>query len=325
MSLRSILVTGGAGFIGSHIAEKLVQNKYDVKVLDNLSSGNLKNLSSIKEEKNFSFINMDLRDQKGLRDVIKDVQFVFHMAAYPEVRTGFDQPELCFEENINNTFKLLEQIRKSDVETLVFASTSTIYGEPHQFPTKENYGPLIPISPYGASKLACEALVSSYSHTYGFNVQIFRFANIVGTRSNHGVIWDFIKKLSTNSNTLEILGDGTQSKSYLHVSDCVESMYYCFKHQKTRTEIYNIGNDDEIDVMSIANIVCNSMNMHDVKLQTNGGVDNGRGWIGDVKKMKLDISKIKKLGWIPNFSSKEAVKLASKELVKEMEMITVGT
>ncbi len=323
--MGSYLITGGAGFIGSYISEKLVQNNHDVKVLDNLSSGNLQNLTSIINEKNFSFIKNDLRNSQVLKESIKDIQHVFHFAAYPEVRTGFDQPELCFEENIYNTFKLLEQIRKSNVESIVFASSSTVYGEPQQIPTPENYGPLIPISPYGASKLACEALISSYGKTYGIRVQIFRFANIVGKRSNHGVIWDFLKKLSKNSKQLEVLGDGTQSKSYMHVSDCVESIFYCLKKQQSQIEIYNLGNNDEIDVMSIAEIVCEIMNLPDVKIQDHGGIDNVRGWIGDVKKMNLDISKIKKIGLSPSLSSRNSIELASKELIEEMEMIKIGS
>ena len=325
MDLGISLVTGGAGFIGSHLTEKLVSENTEVKVIDNLSSGNFSNLSSCKDKQNFSFIKSDIRNSEELKNVLKDVKTVFHMAAYPEVRTGFDQPELCFEENTANTFNLLEQIRKSNVETILFASSSTVYGEPNIIPTPENYGPLIPISPYGSSKLACEALISSYCHTYGIKGQIFRFANIIGKRSNHGVLWDFIKKLGKNNKELEVLGDGTQSKSYSHVSDCIDSILFCSLRQKERVEIFNIGNDDEIDVMSIAQIVCNSMNLSNVNIHTSGGVDNGRGWIGDVKKMNLDISKIKKIGWTPKYSSKTAIELSTKELIEDLEVIAVGS
>jgi len=325
LNIDNILITGGAGFIGSHITEKLVFDNVDVKVIDNLSSGNFLNLSNCKDKKNFSFIKSDIRNADDLKIALNDVNTVFHMAAYPEVRTGFDQPELCFEENIANTFHLLEQIRKSKVKTILFASSSTIYGEPSIIPTPENYGPLIPISQYGSSKLACEALISSYCYTYGIRGQIFRFANIVGKRSNHGVIWDFINKLRKNEKELEVLGDGSQSKSYSHVSDCIDSIFFCFLRQKERFEIFNIGSDDEIDVMSIAQIVCKSMKLENVKIHTFGGVDNGRGWIGDVKKMLLDISKIKNMGWEPKFSSKTAVEIATKELMEDKEVVTVGS
>jgi len=319
------MITGGAGFIGSHITEKLVNENIEVKVIDNLSSSNISNLSSCVNKKNFLFINTDIKNADELKNALTDVKTVFHMAAYPEVRTGFDQPELCFKENIANTFYLLEQIRKSNVETILFSSSSTVYGEPELIPTPENYGPLIPISPYGSSKLACEALISSYCHTYGITGQIFRFANIIGKRSNHGVIWDFIHKLRKDNTNLEVLGDGSQSKSYSHLSDCIDSILFCLSHQKEKVEIFNIGNDDKIDVITIAKIVCNSMKLSNVKINVTGGVDNGRGWIGDVKKMCLDISKIKKMGWTPKYSSKMAVELASKELLEDLGVVIIDS
>jgi len=319
------LVTGGSGFIGSYLTEELVSKNFDVKVIDNLSSGNLSNLNSIRGKKNYTFINKDLKESDGLSNLLKDVKDVFHIAAYPEVRTGYDHPELCYQENIENTFKLLEQIRKSNVETIMFTSSSTVYGEPKQFPTPESYGPLVPISPYGASKLACEALILSYCKTYGIKGRIFRFANIIGRRSNHGVIWDFVNNLKKNGRNLEILGDGSQSKSYLHVNDCVESIFSCLTSAKNTTEIFNIGNEDEIDVVSIAKIVCDSMKLSNVNIQTTGGIDNGRGWIGDVKKMNLDITTIKKMGWKPNLTSSQAIELTSKEIVQELELPIIGS
>jgi len=168
-------------------------------------------------------------------------------------------------------------------------------------------------------------LLLSYCHTYGIKGRIFRFANIIGRRSNHGVIWDFVNKLKKDGKNLEILGDGSQSKSYLHVTDCINSIFFCLKSVKNRTEIFNIGNDDEIDVMSIAKIVCDSMNLSNVNIQTTGGVDNGRGWIGDVKKMNLDISAIKKMGWKPNFTSGQAIELTAKELIEELELPEIGS
>jgi len=325
LSEELTVVTGGAGFIGSHLAEHLVLKNFDVKVVDNLSSGNLTNLSSIIGKKNYTFIQKDLKESDGLSNLLKDVKDVFHIAAYPEVRTGYDHPELCYQENIENTFKLLEQIRKSNVEAIMFTSSSTVYGEPKKFPTPESYGPLVPISTYGASKLACEALILSYCHTYGIRGRIFRFANIIGRRSKHGVIWDFVNKLKKDEKNLEILGDGSQSKSYLYVNDCIESIFSCLTSAKNTTEIFNIGNDDEIDVLSIAKIVCESMNLSNVNIQTTGGVDNGRGWIGDVKKMNLDISEIKKLGWRPKLTSSQAVELTAKEIVQELEVPHIGS
>jgi len=240
----TILVTGGAGFIGSHIVDRLVSNEHDVKVIDNLSNGKLSNLKDSKNKKNFQFMNKDLNQLPSIEETMTDVKLVFHMAADPEVSIGFKNPDIHYKENIQNTFHLLEAIRKADVENILFASTSTVYGEPDIIPTPENYAPLLPISTYGASKLACEALISSYCYTYGINGILFRLANIVGSRSNHGIIPDFIKKLQSNPNNLEILGDGTQSKSYLEVSDCVDSFFFCLENVTKKVEVFNIGNHD---------------------------------------------------------------------------------
>ena len=319
------LVTGGAGFIGSHVVDRLIQKGTEIKVLDNLSAGSLLNLLAHKNNKNFRFAKKDLSDSASTKETLKDVKTVFHIAADPEVRTGFKQPEISYRENIQNTFHLLEQVRKSKVETLLFTSSSTVYGEPDTIPTPESYGPLIPISPYGASKLACEALISSYCHTYGIKGKIFRLANVIGTRSKHGVIWDFINKLKRNNKKLEVLGDGKQSKSYLHVNDCIDCFFFCLTVNKNQLEIFNVGNEDEIDVISLAKIVCKNMNLGDIDMVTTGGVDNGRGWVGDVKKMHLDISKLKKLGWKPKLSSAEATKIASNELLKEQMVKIVGS
>jgi len=309
----TILVTGGAGFIGSHVVDRLTSNNLNVKIIDNLSNSDLSNLKKNNLIKN-QFIKKDLKDQSDIEKIMSDVKTVFHMAADPEVSIGFKNPEILYKENIQNTFHLLEAIRKADVENILFPSSSTVYGEPDIIPTPENYAPLLPISTYGGSKLACEALISSYCHTYGINGIIFRLANIVGSRSNHGIIPDFIKKLQKNQTNLEILGDGTQSKSYLEVSDCVDCFFFCLENVSKRVEVFNTGNDDKINVLDIARIVCKNMNLNDVKLCPNGGVDNGRGWIGDVKIMQLDISKLKKLGWKPKLSSHEAIDIASKDI-----------
>lgn len=312
------LVTGGAGFIGSHIVDRLVSGDVEVKVLDNLSTGDIMNLSSHIDDNRLCFFKGDLSNLDGMKEVFEDVKIIFHMAAYPEVRTGLDNPEIPYNENIRNTFYLLERTRKSDVGTLVFASTSTVYGEPAQIPTPEDYGPLMPISAYGASKLACEAMVSSYCHTYGINGQIFRLANVIGSRSRHGVIWDFIQKLKMNDKKLEILGDGLQSKSYIHVSDCIECFFFCLSKSSSRTEIFNVGNHDKSNVVTLARIVCDMMDLVGVELVTTGGVDKGRGWVGDVKNMQLDIAKLRTLGWEPRLSSANAIKMASKEMLQDM-------
>ncbi|MDD2756663.1 MAG: NAD-dependent epimerase/dehydratase family protein, partial [Methanothrix sp.] len=209
----------------------------------------------------------------------------------------------------------LEAMRKSDVGRIAFTSTSTVYGEAAKVPTPEDYGPLLPISLYGASKLACEALISSYCHTFDMQSWIYRFANIVGERGTHGVLVDFIRKLRENPRELEILGSGKQKKSYLEVRDCVRAMLHCIEHSDEQVNVFNVGTEDSVDVTQIADIVAGQMGLSDVLYRYTGGVD-GRGWKGDVKVMQLSIEKIKKLGWTPQGGSAQAVETAVKALLK---------
>ena len=214
------------------------------------------------------------------------------------------------------TYNLLEAMRKTRVNRIAFTSTSTIYGEATKVPTPEDYGPLLPISLYGASKLACEALISSYCHTFDMQSWIYRFANIVGERGTHGVLVDFIRKLRENPRELEILGSGQQKKSYLEVKDCVRAMLHCLQHSDEQINVFNIGSEDSVDVTKIADIVAQQMGLNDVRYRYTGGVD-GRGWKGDVKVMLLSIEKIKRLGWTPEGGSAQAIETAVKALLSD--------
>ena len=209
-------MTGGAGFIGSNLCEALANLGRDVTILDNLSSGTRDNLREILKSSSVKLILGDCKDPADVKKAIANADIVYHFAANPEVRLELSNPPTCFRENVYATHILLEAIKHSNVDTIVFASTSTVYGNVKIIPTPENYSPLEPISIYGASKLASEALITSYCHTYKKKAIILRLANIVGPRSRHGVINDFITKLRRNPKQLEILGDGHQTKSYLH-------------------------------------------------------------------------------------------------------------
>ncbi|MEM2897254.1 MAG: NAD-dependent epimerase/dehydratase family protein [Candidatus Bathyarchaeia archaeon] len=306
----SVLVTGGAGFIGSFLSEKLVQLGAKVTVFDNLSNGSLNNLKAIIDDENFEFILGDLLDKRSLKKAIKGKELIFHLAANPEVRLGYDNPEIDFNQNLLATRNLLEALRSEKCsKKLAFSSTSTVYGEAKVIPTPEDYGPLIPISLYGASKLGCEALIFAYSHLYGLESIIYRFANVVGSRSNHGVIVDFMEKLSINPKELLILGDGNQTKSYLAVEDCISAFFYGLENAKSSIEVFNVGSEDTINVKKIASIVIEEMGLKNVKLSFKS-VKNGRGWMGDVKFMQLDVTKLKKLGWSPKYNSEQAIRLA---------------
>ncbi len=310
-----ILVTGGAGFIGSHIVDRLISSGNEVIVYDNLSSGKLEFLEHHMRNKNFKFVKEDLLNFEALKREMMDVDLVYHVAANPDVKIGARDTRIHLEQNVIATHNLLEAMRLNDIFDMVFTSTSTVYGEAKKIPTPEDYGPLIPISLYGASKLAAESLIMAYAHTFGMNTVIYRFANIVGPRSTHGVIYDFIMKLKNNPRELEILGDGTQKKSYLYIEDCVDAIIYGYEHRKEDVEIFNIGSEDWIDVKKIADIVVEEMGLENVKYRFTGGK---RGWKGDVPKMLLSIEKIKSYGWKPKYSSEESVRLTARHLIGEI-------
>ncbi|MEE9150792.1 MAG: NAD-dependent epimerase/dehydratase family protein [Thermoplasmata archaeon] len=312
---KKILVTGGAGFIGSHLVDKLVSLGNEIVVVDNLSSGKMEFLTDSQEK--IEMVNIDLLKPDTLSSVLEGCDVVFHLAANPQVKISEKETRLHIDQNIMLTYNVLESMRKKGVSNMAFASTSTVYGEPTQVPTPENYGPLIPISLYAASKLACEALISAYCFTFGMDMVMYRFANVIGPRSTHGVIFDFVNKLRANSHTLKILGrePGTK-KSYIHISDCINGMVHAYENSTEKVGIYNIGSEDFIDVRTIADVVCQEMNLKDAKYSWTGGVDDGRGWKGDVKTMLLSIEGMKALGWKPKYGSKEAVRLTAQNLVK---------
>lgn len=323
MSLKpsKILITGGAGFIGSHLVDRLIMDDQNVTVFDNLSNGSFKNLERWLENERFRFIKGDLKKPSDLEEAVKDVELVFHSAADAEIRVGETDPSIHFQENLMATFNLLEAVRKNaSVKAFVFFSTSTVYGEAKILPTPEDYGPSIPISTYGASKLGCEAFASSYAHTFGLRTLILRVANVVGSRANHGVIIDFINKLETDPKRLEILGDGTQKKSYLYIEDFIDATLHLtsrFVDDGKKADIYNVGSVDQVEVKKIAEIVAEEMGLQDVRFVFTGGVDGGRGWLGDVKTMLLSIDKLMKTGWKPKYNSEQAVRLAVKAILKE--------
>lgn len=321
MKLGRSIITGGAGFIGSHLIEKLLEDGCKIVVVDNFSSGKLENIKELLNDPSITIVKEDLKKPKKLERIVQKSEVIFHLAANPEVRVGETDPKIHYQGNILTTFNLLEAIRKSRIpKTIVFTSTSTVYGDSTKIPTPENYAPLIPISTYGASKLACEALITSYAHTFNHRALILRLANIIGPKSNHGVIVDFIKKIKKNPRQLEILGDGNQEKSYMYVRDCVEAITHLtnkFLEDTETVDIYNVGPNDRVSVKEIARIVAEEMGVPNIEYRFTGGVNGGRGWKGDVKLMQLSIEKLLNTGWKPKYTSKEAVRLAAKAILKE--------
>ncbi|MGA7798160.1 MAG: NAD-dependent epimerase/dehydratase family protein, partial [Methanoregula sp.] len=301
----------GAGFIGSHLVDTLVAQGNEVVVIDSLCAGRKETIARHIDSCDIRFVQADLLSD-GWQDAINGADRLFHLAADPDVRQSAVNPAPTMQNNIMVTYRVLEAMRHCNIPEIVFTSTSTVYGDARVIPTPEDYAPLLPISVYGASKLACEALISAYCYSFGMKSWIYRFANIVGERSGHGVITDFIRKLKDNPAELEILGDGKQVKSYLDVHECVAAMLFALRAREA-VNIFNIGSEDWIDVRSIAEIVAEEMHLPEVKFRFTGGE---RGWVGDVPKMQLSLERIKSRRWKPQLGSRESVRLAARDLVR---------
>jgi len=314
--MREALVTGGGGFIGSHLVDRLVSEGWSVKILDNFSSGRMENIAHHSGNGCVKVLNVDLKNLQDVYNNVKDVDVVFHYAANPEVRVSATNPDIHFNENIAATFNLLEAMRKNSVGEIVFASSSSVYGEPEMIPVGED-APLKPVSVYGASKAACESLMHAYSRLYGIRIVVLRYANVVGPRLRHGVIYDLIMKLRGNPCRLEILGDGTQSRSYIYIDDAVEATITAYMRSKGYFEVFNVSSEDWITVRDIADIIVEIMGLENVEYIFKP-VLHGVGWPGDVKRIALKIDKLKGLGFKPLMNSKEAVKRTAEDLIMEI-------
>lgn len=306
LSGRRICLTGGGGFVGSHLAERLVADN-DVVVADHFGNGRRE---WIPDEA--SVVEGDLTDAAVVDEAIDgDTELVFHLAADKAVNT--DDPDAQFRRNTAMTANVLERARSVDCDGVAFTSSSTVYGEAPR-PTPEDHAPLEPISRYGAAKLAEEGLCSVYAHSHDVQAWIFRFANVVGSRLQRGaVIPDFIHKLNEDPTTLEILGDGRQEKSYMHIDECVEAMCHIVRKTDNPVNIYNLGTRTTTSVRRIADIVADEMDI-DPTYEFTGGE---RGWVGDVPRMRLDVEKLADAGWEPSISSDEAVRGATRALLAE--------
>ena len=307
------VVTGGAGFIGSHLVDALVARGDRVTVIDSLAAGSKNNIARHLEKNRVDLVVADLLSD-GWQKEFEGADRIYHLAADPDVRQSALSPAGPVNNNILATFRVLEAMRFHHVPEIVFTSTSTVYGDATVIPTPEEYAPLEPVSVYGASKLACEALISAYCHSFSMRAWNFRFANIIGSRSGHGVITDFVTKLKNNPRELEILGDGKQIKSYLDVQECVDAMLFAVDHAGAKVNTLNIGSEDWIDVKTIADIVAGEMRCSGARYRFTGGE---RGWVGDVPKMQLSLSRIKALGWRPQRGSEESVRMAVKAILAE--------
>ena len=302
----NILVTGGAGFIGSHLCDALLAKGHRVFAVDNFVLGRSENIEHIHDPK-FEFVKCDVLDRERMAGIFRigDFDMVFHMAANSDIQKGGKDPHVDYDLTFNTTFTILDLMREYGVKKLFFASTSAIFGETYDV-LHENYGPLRPVSNYGAAKLASEAFISAYSAMYDIQVWITRFPNVVGERFTHGVIYDFIHKLQANPEELEVLGNGEQCKPYVYVRDLVDGILYVTGHSHEHYNVYMLGSDSRTKVKEIAQMVIEEMGLN-AKIRYTGG---DRGWKGDVPEFRYDLSKVNQLGWSAAHDSNASVRLA---------------
>ena len=297
-------ITGGAGFIGSSTADELAKDpKNQVTIYDNFSTGFEEFLSMLKTKENVKIIKGDLLDEELLNESIAGCEFVFHFAANADVRFGLQHPRKDLEQNTIATFNVLEAMRKSGISKIVFSSTGSVYGEAPTIPTPEDCPFPVQTSLYASSKLAGEALITSYCEGFGFTGYIFRFVSILGERYTHGHVFDFYRQLMENPGVLYVLGNGRQKKSYLHINDCISAMMTVIERATDKVNIYNLGTDEYCEVNDSIRWICEHLRLSP-KLEYSGGE---RGWVGDNPFIFLDCSKLKGLGWKAKFSIEEAV------------------
>ena len=309
------LVTGGAGFIGSHLVDALVEQGKKVRVIDNFSSGKEEFLSHHAGNGMVEVSRGDLLDQMDVNSAMEGIETVHHLAANPDIRLGTEVTDTDLRQGTIATYNVLEAMRLAGVSRISFASSSAVYGEANVMPTPEDYGPILPISLYGASKLASEALISAWAGTFGIQGFIHRFANIVGPRGTHGVIFDFIHKLKDDPSRLEVLGDGNQEKSYMSAHDCVQSMLHVIELGGGNTILNNLGTGDTCSVSRIAEIVVEESGIDGVSIEYTGG---RRGWAGDVPKTYLDVNKLLGSGFEPTTMSEQSIRDTARALISEI-------
>jgi len=312
------LVTGGAGFIGSHLIDRLVARGDEVVVLDNLSSGQLYFIEHHLESGVVELVHGDLCSLEDVHQAMsKDIDAVFHLAANPDIRLGTRVTDTDLQQGTVATYNVLESMRLKGVNKIAFASSSVVYGEGAPMPTPEDHGPCLPISLYGASKQAGEGLISSWVGTFGLQAWIFRFANVIGARGTHGVIFDFLHKLKRDPSTLEVLGNGLQEKSYMEVGDCVDAILHIMNQAKEPLNLYNLGSHDTASVRRIAEIVVDVTGCHDATIAYTGG---DRGWAGDITNARLSIEKMLESGFDVSMNSEQAIRHTAEVLMSEIGM-----
>jgi UDP-glucose 4-epimerase len=297
------LVTGGAGFIGSHLVDRLLQDGHHVRAFDNFSTGQRRFLASAQTNDQFELIEGDLIDEQQIEAAMRGVDFVWHLAANADVRLGTDQPRRDLEQNTIATANVLEAMRQNEVGHIAFSSTGSIYGEASVIPTPEDCPMPVQTSLYGASKLACEGMISAYCEGFAMRGWIFRFVSIVGERYTHGHIFDFYRKLLNDPDNLHILGNGKQRKSYLYIHDCLNAMFKAVEVAPDAVNVLNLGTDEYVEVNDSVDLITNHLGLSPERSYAGGE----RGWIGDSPFIFLQCDRMRSLGWQPGLSIRDGI------------------
>ncbi len=316
---KKVFVTGGAGFLGSFLSEELVKRGARITIFDRFSQGRSR-IRHLENHPQVTVIQGDLMEYDKVVEHMKGSELIFHLSSNTDIPAGLKDTMVDIRDGVLATRNILEAMRATGVRKMIFPSSGAIYGEQHQGFRSENAGPTLPISLYGAQKISCEAFISAYAHLFAIQAWIFRFGNIISGRITHGVIRDFIKKLRANPDELEVLGDGTQTKSYMLAEECIEGIFYVVDHTKLKEnegfcDVFNLGAPDETVVLDIAKMVIEEMKLSS-KIKIKGGE---RGWKGDQAKIALDISKIRKMGWEPKHNSDQAVRISVRRMIDDMD------
>jgi len=313
-----ISIVGGAGFIGSHMVDYfLTRGEHEIIVFDNFTSGKKWHLEQHSPNLRLRIAQGDLKDLPAITEALKGCERVYHFASNPDIARAMVDPTVDFWEGTYLTQNLLEGMRAQGVSEIVYASGSGVYGDCGDLEVTEDHAPMLPISTYGASKLACEALIHAYTHMFGIRGHVFRFANVVGERQTHGVAYDFIRRLHSDPAHLKILGDGSQSKSYIHVDDIVAGIQHFVERDRKRYAYYHLATPDYLTVKEIADLVTAEMGLKNVTYEFAGG---NRGWSGDVPIVRFDLSKVGAAGWTARRNTREAMRASVRSMLSEIKV-----
>ncbi len=317
--IKRVFLTGGAGFIGSHVVDTLIPQGYEVTVYDNLSNGRRDFLEAHFGHSAFRFVEADVLDLATLTEAMRGHDLVWHLSANTDIIGSHEQPDRDLRECVVGTFNVVEAMRQCGIQPLLFASSGAVYGDLcHDVSVSEEAGPLLPVSTYGAGKIGSEAFISSYGHVYGIHAWIYRFGNVVGGRMTHGVIYDFIHKFKKNPKELLIRGDGRQEKNYFLVEECIDGMAWGFRHipmtEDSPCDVFNLGTTTVTRVTLIADIVREEMGLHDAEILIEG---TKKAWPGDQPRVHFTVDKINTLGWKTKHTSDESVRLAVRRMMEK--------